>query len=208
MPVGLASLDGEPLAMIGEFPGVDRWGTVRDGRVTGSGPLPFGRDLAQAIVADRVFVGSGDTYEVQVYGLDGTLEQLVRLGVPERPLTDTDIEAFVETRLRGMEDANAQVRARQFYRDMEFLPRLPPYARFVADAAETVWIQDYPGPRDTTSLWRRFTSDGQYVGRATLPADLEVFEIGDDYVLGVQRNELDVEYVQLFGLGAAATAVP
>jgi hypothetical protein len=76
------------------------------------------------------------------------------------------------------------------------------------DAAGTLWIQDYPGPRDTEIAWRRFTSDGRYIGVAMLPARLEVFEIGKDYVLGLQRDDLDIEYVQLFGLGTSEETLP
>jgi len=196
------------MRMIGQFPGLDRWGTVRAGQLTGSSPLPLGRDLLKTIVNDRVFVGTGDAYEVAVYRLDGTLEMLVRLAVAERSLTDADIAAYIEEQLRGVENAERREQTRRFYLDIDLPTHLPPYAAFIVDAAKTLWIQDYAGPRDTEIAWRRFTSDGRYIGVAILPARLEVFEIGEDYVLGVQRDDLDIEYVQLFGLGTSEETLP
>ena len=203
MPVGLATLNGEPLNMIGLFPGVDRWGTVFGGQLRGTSPLPLGRNLLQTIAGDRVYVGTGDAYEVAAYGLDGTLEMLIRLEVPERPVTDADIEAYIERQLGGLDDSERRERLRRSYLKIEFPKHLPPYAAFVVDDAGTLWIQDFPGPRDEEVVWRRFSPDGHYIGRAIMKAGLKVFEIGGGYLLGVRRDELDVEHVQLFGFEAS-----
>lgn len=196
-PVGLASLAGEPLVIIGDFPGVERWG---DDQVRWLGRLPFGRTLLHTIVNDRVFVGTADTYEVAGYRLDGTLAILIRLAVDERPVTDKDVEAYIERELRLFDNTERRQRFRRMYLDMELPTSMPSYAAFIADDAGALWIQDFPGPRDEDVAWRRFSPDGSYIGLAIMPAGLEVFEIGDEYVLGVWRDELDVEYVQLFGL--------
>ena len=131
-PVGLVSLAGDPLAMIGDFPGNDRWG---DDEMFWMGPLPFGRNLRQTIVNDRVFVGTADTYEVASYRLDGTLEMLVRLGIPERPVTDMDVEAYIEGTLDGIGDAERRTRLRRMYLEMDLPTHMPPYAAFVVDDA-------------------------------------------------------------------------
>lgn len=47
-----------------------------------------------------------------------------------------------------------------------------------------------------------------YLGTVKLPHDLNVREIGADYVLGVARDELGVEYVQLYGLDRGAPDTP
>ncbi|MFH1762949.1 MAG: hypothetical protein ABIF09_02040 [Gemmatimonadota bacterium] len=38
------------------------------------------------------------------------------------------------------------------------------------------------------------------MGRATLPPVSEILEIGEDYILALHRDELEVEYVRLFSL--------
>jgi hypothetical protein len=45
-----------------------------------------------------------------------------------------------------------------------------------------------------------FAPDGEWLGTIALPDRLTVLEIGSDYVLGVWRDEFDVERVQLLTL--------
>ena len=53
-----------------------------------------------------------------------------------------------------------------------------------------------------------FRPDGVYLGTVKLPQDLDVMEIGMDYVLGVARDELGVEYVQVYGLDRGGAPNP
>ena len=41
---------------------------------------------------------------------------------------------------------------------------------------------------------------GAWLGGVEIPADFTVMEIGMDFVLGVYRDELDVEHPRVFGL--------
>ena len=45
-----------------------------------------------------------------------------------------------------------------------------------------------------------FRSDGQMLGSLMLAADFAVSQIGDDFVLGVWRDEYDVEHIHMYGL--------
>ena len=38
------------------------------------------------------------------------------------------------------------------------------------------------------------------MGHVETPKELEIYEIGEDYILGHARGELDVEYVQVWPL--------
>ena len=53
-----------------------------------------------------------------------------------------------------------------------------------------------------------FRPDGVYLGTVKLPQDLDVMEIGMDYVLGVARDELGAEYVQGYGLDRGGAPNP
>lgn len=64
------------------------------------------------------------------------------------------------------------------------------------------------GPGEFTDLQRRgeaeswnvFSPAGELLGPVDLPARLEVFEIGSDYVLGHWLDELEVEHVRRYAL--------
>ena len=83
---------------------------------------------------------------------------------------------------------------------MEFPEHLPAYSAFVADAEGLLWIQDHPRPGAVEVTWRVFEANGVYVASVITPNSLRVFEIGGDYVLGLWRDEDEVEYVRLYGL--------
>lgn len=52
-------------------------------------------------------------------------------------------------------------------------------------------------PRAFTTV---FDPDGRELGQVQLPLNFDVSEIGPDYILGVGRDGLDVERVQIYAL--------
>ncbi len=48
--------------------------------------------------------------------------------------------------------------------------------------------------------WTVFSRDGVWLGEVEMPARFVVMDIGEDYVAGVMRDELDVEYVHVYAL--------
>jgi hypothetical protein len=53
---------------------------------------------------------------------------------------------------------------------------------------------------DAPSVWEIFEASGRFLGSLELPPRFEPFEIGGDYVLGVLKDELDIEHLQLLAL--------
>ena len=45
-----------------------------------------------------------------------------------------------------------------------------------------------------------FGADGWHLGVVELPTNLEVYQIGADFLLAKMRDELDVDYVHLYGI--------
>ena len=71
-----------------------------------------------------------------------------------------------------------------------------------ADAAGYLWVREYDFPNEArpAPLWTVFDPDGRMLGLLETPRGLSVSEIGEDYILGVARDELGVESVQLWPL--------
>lgn len=67
-----------------------------------------------------------------------------------------------------------------------------------------LWVRNSLRP-DAHVAWTVYDLDARPIGRVTTPPRFEIHEIGRDYVLGVGRDPLDVEYVQLFRLTGAPT---
>jgi hypothetical protein len=85
----------------------------------------------------------------------------------------------------------------------------------LVDRTGAVWLQTYR-PRDMRAswtptfpepdVWQVYDHDGVWLGLVELPARFYPQEIGDDYVLGVWRDDTDVEYVRLYQLRKARSA--
>ncbi len=76
-------------------------------------------------------------------------------------------------------------------------------------------VREVTGPDDMrwtvpahSGLHDVFRPDGVYLGTVKLPHDLRITEIGADYILGVVRDEMDVQYVWMYGLERGGTGVP
>jgi hypothetical protein len=69
--------------------------------------------------------------------------------------------------------------------------------RVAADG--NVWLRDYD-VHWTSELWTVYSPNGSRLSRVRIPWRFRIFEIGSDYVLGHERDELDVEYVRMYRL--------
>lgn len=77
---------------------------------------------------------------------------------------------------------------------------VPVLSGLLGDEEGNLWVRSSDFLSHRPSRWSVFDSAGAWVTDVTLPADGRVFEIGDDYVLGVWRDDLDAEQLRLYPL--------
>ena len=61
-------------------------------------------------------------------------------------------------------------------------------------------MREWAAAGAATDRWLIFDTDGQLEATLDAPVGHTMLEIGEDYVLAVWKDELDVEYVRMFGL--------
>ena len=89
----------------------------------------------------------------------------------------------------------------------------PAFLRMLVDGGGNLWLQEralehqLPGGTggfqatvDAAMRWSVFSPDGVWLTDVTTPPGFRVFEIGEDYVLGLARDENAVEQVRLYSL--------
>jgi hypothetical protein len=77
----------------------------------------------------------------------------------------------------------------------------PAYAPDIqVDGDLNVWVRESSRPGQQRSEWSVFSAAGELLGTVLMPPGVDVLDIGADYVLGLQRDELGVEYVRKFRL--------
>jgi hypothetical protein len=197
VPLSLTAPDGTLLRKLGEVPGDERHSyQMEDGTMGGSSPRPLGKRFAIAGTKDGFFMGAGDRYEIAAYDSAGKLRTIIRrdftpIRVDSTLLGDAKRELIAES-------PREADRWELFFEDMDIPRRLPPYHEIRADASGNLWVNEYVRP-GADARWSIFRPDGVFLGTLTIPKRFRVMDIGDDFLLVVEKTGKG-EVVQLLRL--------
>ena len=165
-------------------------------------PHPFGRSTTATIWGDLAVAAPTDRYELRAYESDGTLVRIVRREPEPRSPTQAELDAVLAERYADLPEAR-RTRLLAEMADMPLVEFFPAFEALRSDPLGYLWVQEYKLPGERENTWTVFDADGRVRGLVETPPELDVFEIGEDYVLGVTMDEFDVERVQVWSLHRA-----
>jgi hypothetical protein len=192
-------LYGSDLAPIDTFaqrPGTERFIQPCGQGMCGYDP-PFARATSAAFWRDLLFVGSADRYEIDVIGVDGREIRSIRAAAPSRKPAAADVARQRDDLLSHARDAERRKALEAVYALMSVPATLPAYRDLRVDRSGNLWVEDYRMTDDVAPRWTVFDSTGRMLGTLATPRSLRIDEIGDDYLIGVFRDSLDVEQVRM-----------
>jgi hypothetical protein len=171
--------------------------------------MPFAREVAAAAATDGFALADGGTSEIRFHDWAGALTRIARQpGLGATLLTSDDKARFVEHTVdaasqRG--NTNLSVIENAARQQMDIIPEghtMPTFADLLSDAEGRIWLRDFAPVwvDETEYAWTVFGTDGRVERRVKTPVDLRVLQVGPDYVTGVERDSLDVEYVAVYRL--------
>jgi len=147
---------------------------------------PLGRPTSLAIVAHRLYAASGDSATVDVWRIDGAKLPRVRTPASRGKPTDLDYLHAVDEASRHVPSALRDESVRQLLR-IAAPATTPPYARILADREGVLWIvRSMPGEHPTVLI--PVDSSGLLGEALRLPGAVNVLEIGQDYLLGIEES--------------------
>lgn len=161
---------------------------------------PFQQTVVWGAWEGLAIVTPSDRYEIRAYGPDGTLQRIVRRDHAVRLPTATDLESYRTGELESIRGSEYREMMTPVLAALEVPPSFPAFSAIEVDALGYLWVREYNLPGDDRALWTVFDSGGIVQGFVETPPDLEIYEIGEDYILGKVYGELRVEYVQVWGL--------
>lgn len=197
-------LDGRLVAELGSFPGYERVLVMlagEQGTSAMTGSAPFGKEAATAVGDHRFYCGTQDTWEIRVLRPDGSLERLIRWDRSPRPVTDDEVAAFVEDAVADLPDNELADRYRRFYADAPVPAFHPAHGSLEVDRLGWLWVQETRVADDDPNRWILVDPEGRVAGAVDLPPRFTPEEIGGDYVLGRQVDELGVNHLRMYALG-------
>lgn len=166
---------------------------------------PFGSRTAIAVQDDRLFLGTGQTFEIRVFNAAGTLERIIRRSWTPRPVTSAVVDSLIDFRVRqaGV-TSRADPRVEGFRRMLESAPipdQMPAFSWLLSDPQGRLWVREYQAPyEDVAQEWSLFDREGAWIGSVSMPNRFDVRAFGETEVLGVWRDELNVQHFQVYGM--------
>lgn len=150
-------------------------------------PLPLGKEPRVAISSQRVYIALADSFFVRVFDLRGRELEPLHLATPTAEVTEADWNAELEREVAMLGEQLRPIITRM-YSELPRPRHLPATRDLVVDALDNVWVQHFPRANSRTVAWSVFSSEGRHVANVALPTDLELYEAGEDYVLGRMVN--------------------
>ena len=189
--LGRFGLDGSPRGLLAELLGFRRRGRA---------PLPFTPVPRVVLVADSLYATDGYAAEIGVYGADGAAHRTIEL--PHVDFSPQEAWSALEAELRRRDE-------QLFLRSMARLSapeEFPQVGGLLVDGAGLIWAKVYDPFVDALWLsdpirpaaggeWRLVRPSGELVGTARIPAGVTPLHVTRDRLLGVSRDELDVERI-------------
>lgn len=201
------------MRVLGDFGGRRQVATERTPGLPASADLPFAGWGITAFDerSNRVWAGRNDRYELRQFTGTGELQRIVRTDRMRRPVTDEDVDRLIGQMREAMSEGGVPAEMIESQANaMRSAPApdsMPAFGPTFVTTDGGAWVMPWIGPTSengtlpTHMVYDVFAPDGRWRGVAEIPRVVIPTEIGDDYLLGTRRDELDVEHVELYELG-------
>lgn len=156
---------------------------------------PLGRSTYFTVNGGSIVAGTNDSFAWVVLDTHGMPQPVSKAPGLERAVTPAVIGQFQDMFMAFSETGEQEREITSLLEDYPLPEELPAFRDIKVDPTGRVWIAKYKVTPTDESVWYVFSASGKLLGKADIPSDLTVHEIGVDFVLGVRRDEFDVPYI-------------
>ncbi|MEX0893724.1 MAG: hypothetical protein WEB88_16275 [Gemmatimonadota bacterium] len=146
-----------------------------------------------------VFVGDPAFFEIAAFTDGAERDRLMAYPAGLRAVEPADVDAY-EVFLRQWAAERPEGSYAADLMDRPAAPHMPGFTSLHYDPEGYVWAVAFtPAYEESHRAWI-FSVDGPLQGSVALPPDFEIHQIGSDYLLGIWRDDMDVEHVRMYAL--------
>lgn len=143
---------------------------------------PYARRTQFAVGPAEFYVATSDEFKITAYRPNGRVVRTVTRPYRAIPVTQADVRAV--TPAGGLEIPAPST--------------FPVISSLLVDDAGRLWVNPFKKRSgDEVAVWSVFGASGELVADAEMPSRFSPTHIGDDLVVGVWLDSLDVEHVQV-----------
>ncbi len=162
---------------------------------------PLGALTSIALVPGRLYVGTGDSARVDRFTADGRPDGGFALDVPRRHPTSANYDATIDRIVSSLREAAARAANRKRLMATPMPEYVPAYRTILPGPAGTLWVVISPKGDPATEI-EAIRPDGTRLAHLRFPFDLDVYEVGTDYLLGAYLDAGDVQHLVSYRLTA------
>jgi hypothetical protein len=176
----------------------------------------FSPEPSWALLGDHVLYAVSDNYRIGIYTPGGQLERVITKTFQESPVAAADQQTVKDLLRKAWSDAGATTElVGQLLARVHFAANYPAFAQFMGGPDGSIWVQQIQAPsklspeeRKGFNLqydlaareWDVFDSEGKFLGVVAMPRRFQPVQFIGDKIYGIQRDELDVQYVVRLGI--------
>lgn len=187
------------LDTLGLYRGQEGWRVRTDNGLYGGAVdplLPTGF-VAAGSASPRVYVANSPEYSIEAWSPNGRLDLIIRRTGARRAPTAEERTSALDIALQGYEGPR-RARARDVIGRIDSIPAV---LGLVVGPDDELWVKREPAlPREGPASFDVFDASGAFEGSVEVPVDLDLREVGRDYLLGLTEDSLDVPYVRMYRL--------
>jgi hypothetical protein len=147
-----------------------------------------------------ICIGDQEGPQIVCLGPDGN-RGFLRWASEPAPMTGAEIAAWREATVQLFDLKLSREQVLEMLDQIPVSEERPPYSQIILDRLGCLWAER--GPTGGGSMdfidYLVFDQEGVLLGVVALP-HIRVLEIGDDYVLGVHRDEFEVQYLHVYDI--------
>jgi hypothetical protein len=161
---------------------------------------------------DGICFAVNDAFRLSFYE-DGSLVRVVTLPHEPKPVTEADIDFFMETVQRLLEEQGIPPEQIEIIKGtFGFADYFPAFLQFLPGPDGSLWVQRVQEPTGMTeeereswnplldlgaTVWDVFDEEGRYLGELPMPGRFQPVIFENDLMYGISRDEFDVQYVKV-----------
>lgn len=163
--------------------------------------IPLSPERLSASGRGSLYLSRNGSASVERRDERGEVTSIARWVGVDREAVPSIWSRFVDESLAEIQRENTRRRyARLYAQDLPLPDSTPALQELMLDAEGNLWAERYRLPWTRARLWDVLDPQGQWLGAVELPAVADVFEIGSDYVLAREIDDLGVERLLMFRL--------
>lgn len=161
--------------------------------------LPFLAEVSVAVHPDGFATANSREGTVRLFSPEGEMSLELDLQAEAEQATEDDWGEYVAAYVSRLPES-MQPGFRRSLRDVELPDTWPVVGAVLTDQQGRIWVKRWTLLHTAREDWQVFSSSGEFLGWVRFPAAFTPHVVTEDSVVGVRRDEYDVEHVQSWAI--------